>query len=479
MREMKEKDKRIMKIEALCQGDQGISMRKLWAMGVEVHILYIPQLTDRKRLSHDIIKPILEYHGKEVMTIDMIAAAVVYIDDISMDEDEEKIIDYILDGYSVILMANSKKYMIANTLKIEKRNVESPEIQNTLRGPKDAFTENYEANLSLIRYRIKDPALRIQQHAIGRRTKTRVAVIYIEDIVNHQYVEKINRKLQEIRVDGILASGHIEKFIVDNAFSLFPQAGTAERSDRACASILKGMICMIVEGSNIALIVPYPFMEFLDAGEDHYDNIFLAVLLKWVRIIALLITLTLSSLYIAVVAFHPDILPARYILALASTRVMVPVNVALETFIMEIVAEILREASTRLPKQIGPAIGIVGTIVIGQAAVGAGLVSPLMVVVISLVTMASFLAPDHTIMNPIRILRFPLIIVTAIFGLLGFVLGLTMIMIKVISMKSLGVPYFTPMVPFNLTDLKDYLFSDVTLAKKRPKFLNTRDKTRQ
>lgn len=476
---MKKKNKFMDKIKEFSQDNLGISIRKITVNSVEVFILYIQQLTDKESLATNIIKPILQNGREDILTIDKIVNSVIYIDDISIDQDENMIIDYVLRGKSIILMSNDDKYIVANTLKIEKRGIQPPEIDTTLRGPKDSFSENYDDNISLIRYRIKDSALRIENYSIGRRTKTNVAVIYIKNIANEEYVDHIKKRLQDIDVDGVFESGYIQKFISNNTFDLFPQTGIVERSDTACENIIEGKVCIIVEGSNLAIVAPKTFIEFLDAGDDHFDNIYLGIFSKVLRILSLLISLTLSSLYVALVSFHPDILPSKYILALATSRGTVPFNALLEATLMEFSAEILREGSIRLPKQIGPTIGIVGTIVIGQAAVTAGLVSPLMVIIVALSIMGSFVSGDYTIMNPIRILKFVLIFMTGIFGLFGFVMGITIITINLCSQTSFGIPYVAPISPFNFKDLKNFVFSDITLTKTRPDFLKPKDKTRQ
>lgn len=476
---MIKKNKLIDKMEEFNHLDIGISTRKLSIMNIEIFILYIQHITDKERLSNDIIKPILQNGKHKILSIGEISNSVIYIDDISMDDDENKILDYLLWGNSIIFISNEEQYIIANTLKIEKRAIEPPIIDTTLRGSKDSFTENFDDNMSLIRYRIKDKDLRIDNFTIGKRTKTNVGLIYMKDVTNNKHVIEVTKKLEAINIDGVLESGYIQKFISNNTFNLFPQVGIVERSDTACANILEGKLVIIVEGSNLALVMPKTFIEFLDVGDDHYDNVYLGIFSKILRIVALAISLTLSSLYVAVVSFHPDILPPQYILAIASSRVTVPFNAFIEATLMEFVAEILREASIRLPKQIGPAIGIVGAIVIGQAAVAAGLVSPLMVIIVALSIMCSFVAPDYTIMNPIRILKFFMILITGIFGLFGFVMGFTLIVINLCSITTFGVPYVAPLSPFNLKDLKNYILSDVTLSKKRPKYLNTGDKTRQ
>lgn len=466
-------------IDKVKQKGLDISIRRLSLNDVEIHILYIQQLTDRDKLSSDIIKPILLNKAYDNISVDKLAKSIIYIDNVAIDDDENRIIDYILEGNSIIILSNDDKYLIATTEKIEQRSITTPQVESTLRGAKDSFNENLDSNLSLIRYRIKDPNLRIDKFNIGKRSKTDVAVIYIKDVVNPKIVKDIKTKLNSINIDGIFESGYIQKFILNNAFDLFPQSGIVERSDTACTNIIDGKICIIVEGISLSLIIPKTFIEFLDASDDHYDNIYISLFSKSLRIISLLISLTLSSLFVAVVAFHPDILPPQYILTIANARATVPFNAVLEALIMEFVAEVLREASIRLPKQIGPAISIVGAIVIGQAAVAAGLVSPLVVIIVSLSIMTSFAMGDYSMINPIRVLKYVMILLAGVFGIFGFTIGLILITINLCSIETFGVSYVAPLAPFNFRDIINFFISDITLSKKRPKFLQTRDKTRQ
>lgn len=457
----------------------GVLVRNLNVKNKEIYILCIQQITDRASLSENIIKPVLQYSGEEEITEDLIMKSVVSMDDIFLDDDENRISDYILSGKSVIIVSDCKKYLVANTLSFEKRNVESPEIEASIRSPRDAFVENIDSNLSLIRYRIKDAALKIDNYIVGKRTKTSVAVIYMGDIVNPRYVMEIKNKIEQINVDGILESGYLQKYISDNSQSMFPQIGICERSDAACANILDGKVCILVNGSNLALIAPKTFIEFFDAGDDHYDHTYYGMFIKFLRFFSLLISLTLSSLYVAVVAFHPDFLPPQYILALAASRVGVPVNAVLEATSMEILLELLREANLRLPKKIGTSIGIVGTIVIGQALVSAGLVSSPMIIIVSLSSLASYAVPDYTIMNPIRLLKYLMIFLTALFGLFGFIMGLSIILIKLTSMTSFGIPYTAPVAPFSFKAVKNFVLSNVVLSEERPDYLNLKDEKRK
>lgn len=468
----------LKKIKELDEKNIGVLVREILPSNKVIYLVYIPQMVDKKSISENIIKPILEYSGKEKLSIEKIAGSVVFVDEIKFDSDEEKIEGYLLDGKTIIVSSDEDDYIAANTLKVEKRNVESPQVETGIKAPRDAFTENIETNLSLIRYRLKDPALRIERMSIGRRTKTSIAIVYIQDIANPDYLNRIKAQLKRIEVDGILESGYIQKYL-SNRKKIFPQVGTSERSDTVVGKLLDGKVAVVVNGSNFVLVAPRTFLEFLDSGDDHYESSYISVFVTIIRLIALFLTLTLSALYVTVVAYHPDILPSQYILALATSRVAVPVNAVLEALLMEFVVELLRESNTRLPRQIGPSIGIVGTIVIGQAAVSAGLVSPLMVIIVSLSSMASFALPDYALVNTTRILKFVMIVSAGVFGLFGFIMGYTFLMIVLVSTYTVGIPYTAPLAPFSLKDIKDFFLADVVTNKDRPSYTRTKDQTKQ
>lgn len=476
---MQEKNKYADKVTEIERNISGVSVRSLSVKDKDIYILYIPQLTDRARLSEEIIKPIIQYSGNQEITEDLIMKSVIYLDDVFCDGDESSIADYILTGKSVLIISDCARYLVANTLSIEKRGVESPEIESSIRSPRDAFVENLDANLSLIRYRIKHSTLKTEYYSVGKRTKTSVVLLYMDDIANPAYVTEIRNKIEKIDVDGILESGYLQKFISDGSIGLFPQVGLCERSDAACAHILDGKVCILVNGSNLALIAPKTFIEFFDAGDDHYDNTYFGMYIKSLRFLSLIISLTLSALYVAVVGFHPDFLPSQYILALAASRVGVPVNAVLEATLMEILLELLREANLRLPKKIGTSIGIVGAIVIGQALVAAGLVSSPIIIIVALSSLSSYAVPDFSIMTPIRLLKFLMIFLSAIFGLFGFVMGLSIVLIKLTSTTSFGIPYTAPAAPFSFKAMKNFIFSNVTMSKDRPKYLGLKDKKRK
>ncbi|KOA18825.1 spore germination protein XA [Clostridium homopropionicum DSM 5847] len=467
------------KIQEIINNISGVLLRKLQVTNKEVWIAFIPQISDRDSISNNIIRPLLCYDKTEELTLDLILNSVIYIDDVFEENDENNIVNHVLEGKAIIILTDSDKFIVANTISIEKRAIESPQIETNIRSPRDAFTENLDSNLSLIRHRIKDQSLKIDYITVGSRTKTDVVVIYLSDITNKEYVKVIKKRIKDIKIDGILESAYVQKFISNKDTTFLPQMGIYEKSDSTCANILEGKICIMVDGSNIAIITPKNFVEFFDASDDHYENMYISFFIKMLRFEAFIITLTLSAIYVGIVAYHADIIPAQYIIVLAASRTTVPVNAITETILMEMVVELLREASARLPKQIGPAIGIVGTIVIGQAAVVAGLVSPLMVIIVALGLMASFAIPDYTIMNSIRLMKFGMILITGLLGIFGFIMGITFIVIKLASISTLGVPYLAPIAPFYYENLKNYFLSNIVHTKKRPEYLKNKDDTRQ
>jgi len=462
-----------------------VSVRRLKIKEKKVFVIFISQITDGKYISDNIIRPLIDFNYKknhidnEQISNDLIVSSIIYTDNVKSEKDNKKMIQYILEGNTIIFLEKEKSFLVVNTRKVEKRSIDSPKVESTLKSPRDAFTENLDSNISLIRYRLQNKALKIDYFNVGNRTNTKIAVVYYKDIANKEYVKKIEERIKHIKVDGIFESSYIEKFIYNKRMNLFPQMGICERSDSACANIISGKVCIIVDGSNLALITPKTFIEFFDTGDDHYDSSFISIFLKTIRLIGIFMTLTLSASYVGVVAFHSDMLPAQYILSIASSRIGVPVNAVVEALLMEAIVELLREASIRLPNQIGPAIGIVGTIVIGQAAVFARLVSPLMVIITALSLMASFAVPDYTITNPIRMLKFGMIIITSFLGIFGFVMGITVVVVKLASLENLGIPYTEPLAPFSFKDIKDFLFSNVKMEFKRPQYLNNKDKTKQ
>ncbi len=468
-------------IAALKERNLDITERIIPFAGGQVKLFYILQLTDRPSLSENVLKPLIQYcSGSENnLSAKKILDSIIFADDCKLDSDKKKIEEYVLLGMVVILLSNDKQYVVINLKTVAHRDVPTPQLTYTVRGPQDCFTENLDTNLSLIRYRITDKNIQIKKYELGKRTKTEVAVIYIEDIVNKTVVQEIQERIKTIDVDGIGESGELQSFLLNNKMEFFPNIGLVERSDMAFHSLLEGKVLVLVDGSGVALLAPKTFPEFFHSCDDRYDNKFFGFFARCIRYLAILIAFTSSSLFVAITSFHTDVLPSKYAIALAEMRISVPFSAFIGALILETIVELLREALLRVPKQIGPAIGIVGAIVIGQAAVSAGIFSPLLLIIVSTSLLASFAIPDYTLVNPFRILKFILLIFTASMGFFGFTLFLTFVLIELVSLDSFGVPYMAPWAPFKAYDFKRTLIYNTRTTSKRPNYLNDKDKKRQ
>lgn len=369
---------------------------------------------------------------------------------------EQGVLD-ILSGDTVLILDNYEKIIVIASKGWNLRGISQPETESVIRGPREGFIECIRINTSMTRRRIRDHKLKLKGYQIGKRSKTDISVMYIEDIVNQEALKEVDKRLSAIDIDAIIDSGYIEQLIEDNWRSPFPQIQITERPDVASAALYEGKIAIIVDNSPFALIVPGTLNSMMQSAEDYYERWGIATFIRILRYIGAAISLYAPALYIAVTAFHPQMLPSKLSMSIAANREGVPFPSVIEAIIMEITLEILREAGVRLPGPIGATIGIVGGLVVGQAAVEAGIVGPIMVIVVAITAISSFAIPSYSLGIGLRLLRFLLIIVSAILGLYGIMLGTIVILIHLCGLKSFGVPYLSPYTAYikQRTDLKD------------------------
>ena len=376
-----------------------------------------------------------------------------------------------IDGTDEVLIIGSKGWRSVG--------IEEPVTEALIRGPRDGFTEDLRTNTALIRRRVRDPNLRFETYKVGRRSKKDLVVIYVEGIVHPDIVKEVNRRLKTIDIDEVPESGYIEQWIEDSFLSPFPQLQTTERPDKVSSAVIEGRVGIVLDGSPFALIVPTTLVSLLQSPEDYYERWQIGTLLRLLRFFAAFVSLFLPALYIALVSYHPERFPTKLIASIAASREGVPFPAVIEALIMETTIELLREAGVRLPKPIGQTIGIVGGLVIGEAAVSAGIVSPIMVIVVAVTAISSFALPHYSVAISLRILRFTVMLAAGFFGLFGIIMVYIMINIHLANLKSFGVPYTSPFAPMFTSDMKDVLFrAPLTMMGKRAKYLQTRDEIR-
>jgi spore germination protein KA len=426
---------------------------------IQAAIFYTEGLVDTKSAQQYIMETLMsdiEFTGPNLLQ-DM-KDCILTVGDIQDVKEFGTLFTSLLSGDVILLLDGFAQGFMIGMSGWESRNVSEPATESVVRGPKEGFTENLQTNTALIRRKIKDPNLWLERKQIGRVTKTNVAVMYIHGIVNDKIVEEVRMRLDRIDIDGILESGYVEELIQDETYSPFPTIYNSERPDVIAAELLEGKIAILVDGTPFVLIVPALFISFFHSSEDYFQRADISSFIRVLRVIGFLIALLGPSLYIAITTFHQEMLPTQLLIGLASQREGVPFPAFIEALMMEVTFEILREAGLRMPKAIGPAVSVVGTLVIGQAAVEAGIVSAAMVIVVSITAISSFVFPASNMSMAVRMLRFPLMGLAASFGIFGIIIGIIALVLHLCSLRSFGVPYMSPFAPIIVDDLKDTIF---------------------
>jgi len=357
-------------------------------------------------------------------------------------------------GHPVLLIEGKDEGFSFGLDQWDKRQPDEPQNEIVIQGPREGFTETLTTNLSMLRRRIRSPQLKMRGMDIGTYTQTRVITAYIEGIADSRIVQQVTDRLQDIKIDGVLDAGYLEEFI-SNPKSPFPQVLTTERADVVTANLLEGRIAILVNGSPTSLIVPVTLASLLQSPEDYYTRGIFSTIVRWLRYTLFLVSLLLPSFYIALITFHQEMVPSDLMFRFVSSREAIPYPSLIEALPLEIALEALREAGLRLPKAVGPAITIVGALVIGEAAVSAGLVSQPLVIVVAITAIASFVIPRYFLGFPQRMLRFPLMFASATLGILGFVLSVLVILMHLSNLNSFGVPYLSPLSPAKTGEWKD------------------------
>lgn len=386
----------------------------------------------------------------------------------------------VLGGDVGLIVHNNNQAVLLGIRGMQTRSISEPETESVIRGPREGFVENIRTNTSMLRRKLKTPHLKMKNLTIGRESNTCVVVTYLENLADPGIVQEVLRRLEKIDIDAVLESGYLEEFIQDSSYSPFPQVQYTERPDTVAAALLQGRVGIVVDGTPFVLIVPFVFTEILQASEDYYERFQIATLIRWLRYLFLVLSLLTPGLYVAITTFHQDLLPTSLLLSVAAAREAIPFPAVVEALIMEVTFEGLREAGIRLPKTIGSAVSILGALVVGQAAVQAGIVSAPMVIVVSMTGIASFTIPRFNGAIAIRMLRFPIIFAAAVFGMFGILICILIILGHLANLRSFGIPYLSPIGPLSAADLKDVVIRNPWWAmRERPEYMPLQDIVRQ
>ena len=447
-------------------------------------LLFIDGMVDSKLLNLTIMQPLLvmpappdinkgsgliNHLRKEILPANQVVAGKTFSD----------LQDGINSGDTVLLIDGIAELLIIGSKGWEHRAVGKPTTEQSIRGAQMAFSENLRVNTALIRTMLRTSDLVTEMIKIGERSRVNCAVMYVKSIANASLVTEVKRRIGSIRTDYIDDIGLLEQFIEDHPSLPFPQTISTERPDRVSVHLAEGRVAILLEGNPFVLVVPISMFSLLHSAEDFSLKVPAGSFMRLLRVVGTLISTMLPAFYIAISYFHQEALPTELVLAIVGSREDVPFPAYFEVLVMEISFELIREASLRIPNILGSTIGIVGAIILGQAAVAAHIVSPIMVVIIALTGLASFTIPEYRFAFAVRTVRFGLLLLAAAAGLVGLSSGILLLVTTLAYMKSFGMPYLSPISPKSMGGLDIFIRGAVFRQESRPDALNTKDSTRQ
>ncbi|WDL96056.1 spore germination protein [Alicyclobacillus sp. ALC3] len=452
------------KLRAELQNSSDVCFRRFGVeRGRTLLIVYIDGLVDTELLDKTLLMPLSmrwmnhpDAHIDKTL-VDVVTEKIVPIARIKNVTTVRDIVDGLLEASVAVIAHGTKAALLAELKNWPERAIQESVSEPSIRGPREAFNESLRTSIAMVRKRIKSTNLKVESVSIGQVSQTDVALVYLEGTVNPTVLEELRSRLSRIRLDAVLETQYIEEFIEDSPNSPYPQVQNTERPDVVVAALLEGKIAILVDGTPNVLIVPMTFWTGFQAPDDYYERPIYMTAVRWVRFVMLNISIFLTPLYVALTSYHPQMLPTNLLITFAAARSGSPFPVAIEAFAMEFVFEGLREAGVRLPKAVGSAVSIVGGLVVGQAAVEAGLVSAPTVIMVATSGIASFTIPRYNFGFSYRLLRFFVLLLSAVVGLYGLTISFIVILIHQVNLESFGVPYMSPIAPRNLKQLRDIL----------------------
>lgn len=417
---------------------------------VKAMVCYLEGFIDRDLLDRDIIKPIiLNLESPKNLK------KIIYTSSLREMDILQDAMDKMAYGSIALFIDGTSKVFTIDLNHWEKRAIEEPEAEAVVRGPKEGFIEDISTNKAMLRRRMRNNNLVFEDHIVGKQTKTKISIAYIYGIANENVLKEVNKRISKIDIDGVLESGYIEQLIEDNPLSLISTIGNTQRPDVVIARLLEGRIGIICDGTPHVLTIPKVFLEDIQASEDYYLRPYFASFLRALRVFSIFLSIVLPGLYVALQTFHQEMIPTVLLITMAGAREGVPFPAVVEAFLMTLMLELIKESGIRLPKEVGSAVSIVGALVLGQAAVEAGIVSAPMVIIVAITAISEFAVPSLT--EVIVLYRFILIFLGGFMGVYAITCAMVVLIIQMISLGSFGITYGYPLAPVDKEGLKDFI----------------------
>lgn len=440
-------DENISFIKHTFSGSEDLIMKEIKMRNNQGILVFLNTMADSDKIQDNILKPFLEANGDQLENV--IHFKFLKSDNLIKAQEE------LLNGSCIIIFDGDQEFYMLEVPISKDRAVIEPNNEQVIQGSHEGFIENLLTNLHLIRKSIRTSELVMEHLSVGDHIQSKLAMVYIKDLANKEIIHEFKRRIHYISMDHIPSIGSLQELIEDSTWSPFPQILSTERVDRVIGHLNEGRVAVFMEGSPSCLLIPVTFFAFFHSPDDYNSRWMIGTFIRSMRLLSIAIAVNLPAIYIAVIGFHFEVLPDDLVLPVVSSIRNIPFPPLIEALVMELTIELIREAGVRLPARIGPTIGIVGGLVIGDAVVRAGLISNTMIVVVAITAVAAYCIPATEMSDAVRFLRFPLMILASTFGFVGIVFGFMFTLAHLCRLESFGTPYFAPWAPFRLKDIKD------------------------
>ena len=450
----------LVTIRSMCGNSADVMIRELELHGQRIALISCSAMINDLNAYQLVVSPLTQLSEEETRTPEQIFDFIHTQSMLSMELTDvfefELVFVYIMSGFMVVLIDGIPEAVALGLQGFKYRGVSEPSSDVNQHGSQEAFTEVAVVNGSMLRRRMKTPSLRLEQLRIGKKSNTIVFVAYLSDRADPQLVQDIKRRLSEVENDVILAAAYLRPFLESGKKTIFSTVSTTERPDTLCAKIAEGRVAILVDGTPFALVTPTLFIENFQNLDDYCTKPYFATFIRIVKYLAFFITVFLPGVYIAFVNFTPEIIPSSLLYNITANQSIMPFSIMIEAIIINFIYEIMREAGIRMPQSVGHAVSIVGSLVVGQAAVSAGLISAPMIMMVALTAISSYVIPS--IYEACSFLRLLFILLGGFFGLLGIAVGSIFVLVNITSLNSFGVPYLATISPFSLKAMRDVIY---------------------
>ena len=450
--------------------------RKIIIGSRNAELIYNPDLTNAELLTK-----LIEVFGNlsvRVKTAEELVERMVCVAECKTETDTEKAREGLMDGDGALIAEGLGEIIIVNIRKWDKRAVAEPPTSTVMRGPREGFIEDIKTNLSLIERRLRTPSLAIEKTKVGRQSNTTVAIVYLASVASPETVSEVRARLGKIDIDALIDSHYVQPLLEDKPFSIFHQTGVTEKPDIVTSKLLEGRVAILVDGSPMAITVPFMLVEDYHSSEDYYERSSLATFLRIVRLVSVFFAILLPGLYVALEQYHYSVIPFRFLITVMTAVNGIPLSPLSEIIFVIMLFEIIREASVRMPRAVGMAMSIVGALVLGDTAVKAGIISSPAVMITALSSIALYTAPNQE--GTLTLLRIAFTLLGGFGGMYMLILGSLYMLVYLCSLQSFGVPYTAPFAPFIPSDMKDSVYrASLLRMSKRPVAIKNVNATRQ